>query len=291
MRCVAPSRYRVFWQAGILCLLTAWLYAPVALPVLRGYWRDPDYTYGFFVPAFALFLLWRQRKRLAEMPLRPAWSGLAIVVFALVALLVGMASSEFFLPRLSLLLLVVGLIVFLAGWDHLAAVAFPLIFLVVMLPSATLDNRLTFPLQILSSRLATLLLVGVGVPAVREGNIILLHAARLGVTEACSGIRFLSALVIMAIVYGYFSESRNSLRVALAVAAAPISVLANALRIAATGMVVQHWGVARAEGALHLFSGWVVFLASLAMIFAFHWLLRALFPAAGLPARKQEGYA
>ena len=290
MQSPSQPRYRFFWQAGILCLLTGWLYAPIALPVLRQFWGDPDYTYGLLVPAFSLWLLWQDRKRLAELPLRPAWSGLAIVLVALFALLVGVASSEFFLPRLSLFLLVVGLIVFLAGWRHLAAVAFPLAFLVVMLPSTTIYSRLTFPLQILSSKLATLLLMGVGVPAAREGNIILLHAARLGVTEACSGIRFLSALVILAVIYGYLAESRLSLRVALALAAAPISVLANALRIAATGVVVQHWGVERAEGALHLFSGWVVFLGSLAMLFAFHWLLRTLFPAS-FPPRKREGYA
>jgi exosortase len=179
------------------------------------------------------------------------------------------------------------MILFFAGWDHLAAAAFPLAFLVVMVPSGSLSSELTFPLQILSSKLATVLLMGVGVPAAREGNIILLHAARLGVTEACSGIRFLFSLVTLSVIYGYLVESRISLRVALALAAAPISILANAFRIAATGVVVQHWGVERAEGALHLFSGWVVFLASLAMIFAVHLLLRNFFPGGA----KQEGYA
>lgn len=287
---LSAPRYRHAWQVGVLCLLTGWLYAPIALPLIRQCWQDPNYTYGLFVPVFSLLLLWEDRKRLAELPLRPAWSGLVIFLFAILALLVGEASSEFFLPRASLLLLLVGLIVFLAGWEHLAAAAFPLAFLVVMLPSATIASRLTFPLQILSSKLATALLMGVGVPAAREGNIILLHAARLGVTEACSGIRFLFSLVTLAVIYGYFAESRNSVRVMLALAAAPISVLANALRIAATGFVVQHWGVARAEGTLHLLSGWLVFLGSLAMIFALHRLLRAFSPA-GLEAARQEGHA
>ncbi|MGE5207477.1 MAG: exosortase/archaeosortase family protein [Chlamydiota bacterium] len=288
----APShrRYRFAWQVGIIGLLTAWLYAPVALPLIRQYWQDPNSTYGLFVPLFSLLLLWENRKRLAELPLRPAWPGLLIILIAIVALLVGEASSEFFLPRASLLLLVAGIIVFLAGWEHLIAAAFPLAFLVVMLPSATVSSQLTFPLQILSSKLATVLLMGVGVPAAREGNIILLHAARLGVTEACSGIRFLFSLVTMAVIYGYFAESRNSLRMILALAAAPISILANALRIAATGFVVQNWGVEKAEGTLHLLSGWLVFLGSLAMIFAFHRLLRAFVPGR-LEAAQQEGYA
>ncbi len=282
--------YRRAWQVGVLCLLTGWLYAPMALPLIRQCWQDPNYTYGLFVPVFSLLLLWEDRKRLAQLPLRPAWSGLVIFLVAILALLAGEASSEFFLPRASLLLLLVGLIVFLAGWEHLSAAAFPLAFLVVMLPSATIASQLTFPLQIVSSKLATVLLMGVGVPAAREGNIILLHAARLGVTEACSGIRFLFSLVTLAVIYGYFAESRNSVRVILALAAAPISVLANALRIAATGFVVQHWGVERAEGTLHLLSGWLVFLGSLAMIFALHRLLRA-FSAGRLEAAQQEGYA
>lgn len=290
MTSLGQRRYRFIWQAGILCLLTSWLYAPIAWPLVRQCWQDPNYTYGLFVPTFSLLLLWEDRKRLAELPVRPAWAGLGIVLLALLALLLGVASSEFFLPRVSLLLLIVGLIVFLAGWRHLAAVAFPLGFLVLMLPSATIASELTFPLQILSSKLATALLMGVGVPAAREGNIILLHAARLGVTEACSGIRFLFSLVALSIIYGYLVESRTSLRVVLALVAAPISVLANALRIAATGFVVQYWGVDRAEGALHLFSGWLVFLGSLAMLFAFHRLLRAAW-SASVEKQKQEGYA
>ncbi len=283
-------RHRYVWQVAVVCLLTGWLYAPIAFPLIQQCWQDPKYTYGLFVPVFSLLLLWEDRKRLAALPLRPAWSGLVIFLFAILALLLGEASSEFFLPRMSLLLLLVGLIVFLAGWEHLAAAAFPLAFLVVMVPSATIASQRTFPLQILSSKLATVLLMGVGVPAVREGNVILLHAARLGVTEACSGIRFLFSLVTLTVIYGYFAESRNCVRVALALAAAPISVLANALRIAATGFVVQYWGVERAEGTLHLLSGWLVFLGSLAMIFALHRLLRSFFPGR-LEAAQQEGYA
>ena len=290
MRGLFQQRYRSAWQVGILCLLTGWLYAPIALPLIRQCWQDPNYTYGLFVPAFSLLLLWDDRERLAALPIRPAWTGLVIVLFALVALLIGLASSEFFLPRISLLLLIVGMVVFLAGWKHLAAVAFPLAFLTLMLPSATISSELTFPLQVISSKLATLLLMGIGVPAVREGNIILLQAARLGVTEACSGIRFLFSLVALSVIYGYLAESRISLRVVLALAAAPVSVLANALRIAGTGFVVQYWGVARAEGTLHLFSGWLVFLGSLVMIFSLHCLLRA-FCISGPKPETQEGYA
>ncbi|HLK33814.1 MAG TPA: exosortase/archaeosortase family protein [Terriglobales bacterium] len=270
----------------MIFLLTALLYAPIAIPMVRQCWQDPNYTYGLFVPAFSLFLLWEKRRELAALPLKPAWSGLVIVLLALAALVVGMASSEYFLPRLSFLFLIVGMVVFLAGWRYLAAIAFPLAFLVLMVPSATLASELTFPLQIISSKIAALLLLLGGVPAVREGNVILLQAARLGVTEACSGIRFLFSLVTLAIIYGYLVDSRAGVRAVLALIAAPISIFANAGRIAVIGFIVQHWGIDRGEGALHVFSGWLVFLISLAALLAFQRLLVKFLPRQ-VPAPKQ----
>jgi exosortase len=222
------------------------------------------------------------------LPLKPAWSGLVIFLFALLTLIVGVISREFFLPRISLLLLISGVVVFWAGWKYLAAVAFPLAFLILMLPSSTLFSPITLPLQIVSTKVATLLLMLTGVPAVREGNIILLQTARLGVTEACSGIRFLFSLITLAIIYGYLAESKIGVRVSLVLSAVPISILANALRVAGTGFVVQHWGIERAEGTLHLLSGWLIFLGALVMFFAFHRLIRMLCPGKRDCEKQQE---
>ena len=288
MSSLANRRYLLVGQAGILFLLTAWLYAPIGFPLLRQWWQDPNYTHGLFVPAFSLFLLWKDRARLAELPLKPAWPGLVIFLLALLTLIVGVISHEFFLPRISLLLLMSGMVVFLAGWGYLAAVAFPLAFLILMLPSSTLFSQISLPLQIVSTKVATLLLRLAGVAAVREGNIILLQTARLGVTEACSGIRFLFSLITLAVIYGYLAESKIGVRVSLALAAVPISVLANALRVAGTGFVVQHWGIERAEGTLHLFSGWLIFLGALGMLFAFHRLAQMLCPGKRDCEKQQE---
>src|SRR6202022_584237 len=96
----------VYGQIGLLLLLTAWLYGPLALQLARQWWKDPNYTHGFFVPAFSLFLIWERRAKLAEIRLKPAWSGLAILLFALMALTVGTASSVLFLCRISLLLVI-----------------------------------------------------------------------------------------------------------------------------------------------------------------------------------------
>jgi exosortase len=263
-------------QAGILLLLATWLYGPFALRMARQWWQDPNYTYGFFVPVFSLFLLWERRAKLAAIRIEPAWSGLLILLFALMTLVVGTIKSEFFLYRLSVLLLIAGLVVFLAGWKHLAAISFPLAFLVLMIPSSTLMEQITFPLQIIASKIASFLLMLAGVPTVREGNIILLPSAQLEVAEACSGIRSLFSLLTLTIVYGYMAETKIGVRVVLAVVAVPVSVFANALRIAFTGLMVEGWGVERAEGTIHALSGWFVFVASLALIFLIHRLLQIL---------------
>ena len=212
------------------------------------WWQDPNYTHGFFVPVFSLFLLWERRAKLAALRIQPAWSGLVILLFALMALVLGTINSGFFLYRISLLLFIAGLVVFLAGWKHLAAISFPLAFLVLMIPSSTLLEQITFPLQIIASKTASFLLMLAGVPAVREGNIILLPSARLEVAEACSGIRSLFSLITLTVVYGYMAETKIRVRVLLALMAVPVSVLANALRIAVTGLVVEYWGIEGAAG-------------------------------------------
>ena len=286
---VSSPRKLLSWQAGVLFLLTAWLYAPIVSHLAVQWWQDPNYIHGFFVPAFSLLLLWEDRARLAALPLKPSWSGLVILLFALLALTVGVLSSEFFLTRISLLLLISGMVVFLAGWEYLLAVSFPLTFLILMVPSSTIFNRVTFPLQILASKTASFLLTLAGVSVVREGNILLLSGARMEVAEACSGIQSLFSLVTLAIVYGYLVETKIGMRILLALVAIPISILANALRISATGFVLQRWGIERAQGSFHTFSGWLIFMSSLVLLLLFHRGLRILYPGALESGNQGEG--
>jgi exosortase len=254
------------------------------------WWQDPNYTHGFFVPVFSLFLLWERRAKLARLRIQPAWSGLVMLLLALITLVVGTIKSGFFFYRVSVLLFIAGLVVFLAGWKHLKAISFPLAFLILMIPSPTLVEHITFPLQIIASKIASFLLMLAGVPAIREGNIILLPSAQLEVAEACSGIRSLFSLLTLTIVYGYTAETKVSVRVLLGLIAVPISVFANALRIAFTGLMVEGWGVERAEGTIHALSGWLVFVASLALIFLLHRLIQIIWlgPSEGAV---QEEYA
>ena len=129
----------------------------------------------------------------------------------------------------------------------------------------------------LAAKLATALLQLVGVPVLREGNVIVLAAMPLDVAEACSGIRSLLTLVTLAIIYGYLMETRIWVRVVLAVSAVPIAVAANSFRIFGTGLLVQYWDPDKAEGFFHTFSGWLIFVVALIMLFALHRVISSIF--------------
>jgi exosortase len=263
------------WQVAILVVLVIGLYLPVLTRLIAQWWHDPNFSHGFFVPAFSFYVIWEKRAQLAALPSKPSWAGLLILGLALTVLIAGVLGAELFLSRFSLLLAIAGLVVLFLGWNHQRAILFPWAFLLLMIPIPTIIfNEITFPLQLLASKLASEVLPWFGVPVLREGNVIQLAAMPLEVAEACSGIRSLLSLGTLAIIYGYFLEKRTGIRVALALASIPIAVSANSLRIVGTGLLVQYWDPGKAEGFFHTFSGWMIFVVSLLMLFLLHQLMR-----------------
>jgi exosortase len=265
-----------FWfQVALLVILVGFLYYHVLARLVMDWWTDPNFSHGFLVPFFSAFVVWQDRKRLATLPMEPSWSGLVVVAGALGILTVGVLGVEFFLSRSSFVFLIAGLIIYFLGWRHFRAMLFPWAFLFFMIPiPAIIFNQVAFPLQFLAARLASSLLDLFGVPVLREGNIIQLPAMALEVAQACSGIRSLMSLGALAVIYGYFLETRNLPRILLALAAIPIAVVANALRVMGTGLLGYYWNPDRAEGFFHTFSGWVIFVISLLLLFSIHALLR-----------------
>jgi exosortase len=259
------------WQLLILSAALIWLYAPV-LSHLIGQWvHDPNYSHGFFVPAFSLYVLWQQKDELRKLPLQPSWFGLVVLAAAVMILSAGVLGAELFLSRVSFLIAIAGLVVLVFGWNHLRAGLFPWLFLLLMIPiPSIIFNQITFPLQLLASKVAAAVLPILGVPVLREGNVIQLPVMMLEVAEACSGIRSLMSLTTLAIIYGYLLEPRISIRVVLALASIPIAVLANSFRIVGTGLLVQYWDPEKAQGFFHAFSGWLIFVVSLSLLFLLH---------------------
>jgi exosortase len=271
------SRWAWWLQGAILAALLGFLYYDILAKLIRDWRYDDNYSHGFFVPLFSAFVVWADRKKLAALALKPSWFGLVVLAGGLSVLVVGVLGAELFLSRSSLVLILAGLILYFLGWGHFRALLFPWAVLFLMIPiPAIIFNQIAFPLQLLASRFASTLLEWVGVPVLREGNLLHLPAMTLQVVEACSGIRSLVSLGTLAVIYGYFLEPKILRRVALVVAAVPIAVAANSLRVMGTGLLVHLWDPEKALGFFHTFEGWVIFVLSLGMLFGAHGAMRGV---------------
>jgi exosortase len=269
------SRTGMCFGAASLSALVAILYAPVLGSLARQWWDDPNYGHGFFVPVFAAYILWRERTRWRAAPHRASNFGLWIMIFAIGLLILGTLGAELFTTRISMLFLLAGIIVFLTGWRALRSVAFPLGYLVFMIPlPAIVYYQLTFPLQLWASRLGASGLVAVGVHTIREGNLLILPNCTLEVVEACSGVRSLLSLLAAVVAYGYLAESSIWKRCVLALSTVPIAIVSNGLRLVATGVLSFYFGPGVDSGAVHLVVGLVFFVGAFLSILLLHELLR-----------------
>jgi exosortase len=254
-----------------------WLYWPTLVRLVQQWGTDQNFSHGYFVPLFSAFVLWQEREHLARIRRQPSWFGLALILGGLVLLVVGQLGAELFLSRSSLLFVLAGFVVLFGGWNFFRAVLFPWAFLFLMIPiPAIIFNQITFPLQILASKVAAATLPIFGVPVLRQGNVMTLASLVLQVAEACSGIRSLMSLVTLAIIYGYLMERRLWVRYVLALASVPVAVAANSFRVISTGLMVEYWDPDKAEGYFHTSWGWIVFVVSLMMLYGLHALIRGI---------------
>jgi exosortase len=254
-------------------LLTLACYAPVLGALVRQWSSDPDMGHGFFVPVIAGYIVWQKRNELLAIEPQPNWWGLAVVIVGGVQLMIGTLGVELFLARTSFVIVLIGAVWLLGGNLMLKKLAFPLFLLFFMVPiDAVIYNQITFPLQLLASRLADGALTLLSVPVLREGNILELPNQRLSVVEACSGIRSLLSLTFLSLVYGYFFEKKTWIRVVLFFSTVPIAIVANSSRVTMTGILTQVKPEA-AEGFFHEAEGWVIFMVALGIMILFHQLI------------------
>jgi len=254
-------------------LLTMACYAPVLRALVRQWSSDADMGHGFFVPVIAGYIVWQKRDELLAIKPQPNWWGLAVVILGGVQLMVGTLGVELFLARTSFVIVLIGAVWLLGGDGMLKKLAFPLFLLFFMVPiDAVIYNQITFPLQLLASRVADGALTLLSVPVLREGNILELPNQRLSVVEACSGIRSLLSLTFLSLVYGYFFEKKSWIRIVLFISTVPIAIVANSSRVTITGILTQVKPDA-AEGFFHEAEGWVIFMVALGILILFHQLI------------------
>ncbi|HYP09428.1 MAG TPA: exosortase/archaeosortase family protein [Bryobacteraceae bacterium] len=277
------------WFFGLLILC----YGPVLARLVDQWNTDEDMGHGFFVPAIAAYIAWQKKDELLSRTLKPNPLGIVIVLFAALQLYIGTLGAELFLARTAFVEGVIGVVLCLGGTYALRVMAFPLVVLCFMVPiPAVIYNQITFPLQLFASNVAATVLEFIGIPVLRDGNVLELPSQKLNVVEACSGIRSLLSLTFLSLVYGYFFDKKGWMRAALFAATVPIAILANAARVTLTG-VMSEYNPEWAHGTAHTAQGWVIFMIALFMMVVTHTVINRIYRMfhRSAPATSKDAHA
>jgi exosortase len=291
------------WRVLAISAALAFAYASVVRKLVYDWWTDDNYSHGLLIPIAIGYIIWSQRARLHGAVSKPSTLvGGAAVLLALIALWAGIAGAELYLQRLSLVLILAGITVYLWGFLVLrhSLVLFVLLLLALPIPTIVF-NKIAFPLQLFASRCAVWSMSLFSIPVLRQGNVIELlplnasQTKKLEVVEACSGIRSLMTLMTLAVIFAYLTQGQKGSaeggrfkwlrsyrfwRSAILVGSAiPIAIFTNALRVSGTGILAHYYGTEIADGFFHSFSGWVIYVVAFLLLFFVGWVLDRFNPS------------
>src|ERR1700730_17437985 len=255
------------WQVVVPGALILFLYRHAFVKLVDDWINDPNYTHGFIVPLPSIWIIWSMRSKLAKTVVEPKSWGLLVIAFGVLQLLAETLGAENFVAHSSLLVLLAGLTISIFGTCMLRHLLFPIAWLIFMIPlPAIIFYSITFPLQLLASRMASGLLDVLRITNLREGNVMYFPHYTIGVVEACSGIRSLITLLAFAVLLGYIRSMQIWAQVVLAACTVPVALIFNAVRVASAGVLGNYLGERWAEGTFHTAVGIVLFLGGLSMI-------------------------
>jgi exosortase D (VPLPA-CTERM-specific) len=246
-------------------------------PYLYGVWHRDEYSHGFLIPLVSAYLLWQRRQRLAQVEWRGSWAGVVIAGLGVAIYFIGTVASITTIDTYALVIVLMGTALALMGWEafRIALVPLALLFLMNPIPNFFYYN-LSSELQLLSSQLGVAFMRLFGVSVFLEGNVIDLGSYKLQVAEACSGLRYLFPLMTLGVIMACLFKGPAWVRWCLILSSIPITVLMNSFRIGVIGVLVDRFGIAQAEGFLHYFEGWVIFMTCLLVLLGECWALMRL---------------
>ena len=266
----APYRYSPLQLAAAAGAVVALLLLfQNTFSYLYGVWHQEEYSHGFLIPVISGYLLWQRRAQLTQVEFRGSWAGVLIAALGVAIYFLGALASITTVDTYALVIVLLGSALALMGWQAFRIALVPLALLFLMNPMpAFFYNNLSSQLQLLSSELGVAFMRLCGVSVFLEGNVIDLGNYQLQVAEACSGLRYLFPLMTLGVIVAYLFKGRTWMRWCLFLSTVPITIAMNSLRIGVIGILVDRFGIAQAEGFLHWFEGWVVFMACLLLLLA-----------------------
>jgi len=280
-RTLAPSRRGPLLRGAIAIAAAVALYLPILYYMVLHWSEVEDYSHGFLIVPLAAYFAWERRAALRNAPIAPSWLGIAPLLLGSLALAIGRLGTENMNMRVSFVLTLIGLVLLLLGRSVFRILAFPLLFLFLMIPlPQSLVNVVTFPLKLVAADFAVNILYWLNIPALREGNIIHLATTSLFVADACSGLRSVMALITLGVVFAYFFRKSLLERLVIVLSAIPIAILVNALRVALTGILTHYFGESVARGWIHETQGLFTFVIAFFMLLIEAWTLAKIWPRA-----------
>lgn len=266
------------WILGCVAVFLAVIAFRGALSELVRRWAEQEeYSHGFLIPVVAAWLIWTRRHLLLASFGRPSWAGVFLILIAMFMHLVGLLSAIFILSQLAFIVALLGTTLAIGGFSLIRAAFFPIIFLIFAIPLPYfIDANLSLNLQLISSQLGVFFIRLFGIPVYLEGNVIDLGNYKLQVVDACSGLRYLFPLFSLSVLAAYLFKAPVWQRALVLLSSIPITVAMNGFRIGIVGWTMDRWGPRMADGALHFFEGWIIFVAS-ALLLALEAYLLALF--------------
>lgn len=252
-----------------LCTIAALfgLYLPVIRGMVTDWSSNDNYSHGFFIPLISAYMVYTMREELRKLPIKPQNGGILLLLAGLSQLYVASVGSEYFLQRTSLILVLLGAVLYLWGGPVTRKVIVPVVYLFFMVPlPAIIWNKIAFPMQLFSSAITEDVVRLIGIPIFREGNVLHLAQTTLEVVDACSGLRSLTTMFALAAAFAWFTNYAHWKKWLLFFSAAPVAIFANMVRLTATAGLASIYGEKVAQGFLHEFSGLFTFVLGLLLL-------------------------
>lgn len=270
MKANTATRPQLVESKNLYALLIALVCVGIAVVSFRSSLQElvhrwtvqEEYSHGFLIPFISAWLLWTRRTALVESLGRPSWWGPALILIAGATQVLGTLSAVFVLPQLGFIIALIGIVLSIGGLPLLRVSFVPIIFLIFAIPMPYfVDSELSWRLQIISSELGTAFIRMMQIPVFLQGNVIDLGTYKLQVVEACSGLRYLYPLLSLGFLAAYLFRAPFWQKALIFLSAIPITIFMNSLRIGIVGVLVDNFGPQDADGFLHMFEGWIIFLA------------------------------
>ncbi len=251
-------------QTGIGHMVQTWLH-------------QEEYSHALLIPVISGYLLWQQRAQLVRLELHGSWIGVGLVLFGALLQIAGVLATVDVVQQYGLLIAIYGLVIALIGVRPAADLWAPLLLLALMIPLPQfLLSNFSSQLQLISSQIGVWFIRLFGISVFVEGNVIDLGGYKLQVAEACDGLRYLFPLMTLGFIMAYLFKVEMWKRVLLFLSSIPVTILMNSFRIGTIGVMVEHWGQSMAEGFLHDFQGWAVFMTSAGVLLVEMMLLASI---------------